>query len=66
MHQLAFFGSYVRGDQQPGSDVDILVDVDHFIGLEFVSMADRIEELLCQPVDLISRRTIKQKKPEIY
>lgn len=61
VHQLALFGSYVRGDEQPGSDVDILVDVDPSIGLEFVSLAERIEKLLGQPVDLISRRAIKPK-----
>ena len=62
VNQMALFGSYVRGDQQAGSDVDILVDVDPSIGLEFVSLAERIEELLGQPVDLISRRAIKPKK----
>lgn len=61
VHQMALFGSCVRGDQQAGSDVDILVDVDPSIGLEFVSLAERIEKLLGQPVDLISIRAIKPK-----
>ena len=29
VRHLALFGSYARGDQQPDSDVDILVDVRH-------------------------------------
>ena len=61
VRQMALFGSYVRGDQQAGSDVDILVDVDPSIGIEFVSLAERIEKLLGQPVDLISKRAIKPK-----
>lgn len=59
VRQLALFGSYARGDQQPGSDVDILVEVDPSIGLDFVTLADRIEKLLGLPVDLVSSRAVK-------
>jgi predicted nucleotidyltransferase len=51
--------SYARGDQRPESDVDILVDVDPSIGLEFVSLAERLEQLLGTHVDLVSRRAVK-------
>jgi predicted nucleotidyltransferase len=56
---LALFGSYARGEQGEKSDVDILVDVDPEIGLGFVSLADRIEELVGLPVELVSKRAIK-------
>jgi len=59
VRRLALFGSYARGDQKPGSDVDILVDVDSSIGLDFVTLADRIEQLLGVPVDLVSTRAVK-------
>ncbi|MEW6288438.1 MAG: nucleotidyltransferase family protein [Thermodesulfobacteriota bacterium] len=55
---LALFGSYARGDMRPDSDVDILVDVPPEIGLEFVTLADRLENLLGLPVELVSRRAI--------
>ena len=58
---LALFGSYARGDQQPESDVDILVGVGPEIGLDFVTLADRIESLLGQPVEVVSRRALKPK-----
>lgn len=61
VHSLAVFGSYARGEQGPESDVDILVDVDPSIGLEFVELADKIEELLGLQVDIVSRRAIKPK-----
>lgn len=61
VHSIALFGSYARGEQQTDSDVDILVDVDPSIGLEFVSLAERIEELLGLPVELVSRRAIKPR-----
>ena len=44
---------------QARSDVDILVDVDPSIGLDFVTLADRIEQLLGLPVDLVSSRAVK-------
>jgi len=59
VRSLALFGSYARGDQRSDSDVDIMVDVDPSIGLEFVSLAEKIEELLGLHVDLISSRAIK-------
>ena len=61
VRQLALFGSYVRGDQRADSDVDILVDVDPSIGLEFVSLAKNIEKLLGLPVEVVSRRAIKPR-----
>jgi len=59
--KMALFGSYARGDQQADSDVDILVEVDPSIGLEFVTLADRIEELLGVSVDLVSSRAVNSK-----
>lgn len=61
VHSLALFGSYARNEQQQDSDVDILVEVDPSIGLEFVSLADSIEKLLGLPVELVSRGAIKPR-----
>ena len=60
--RLALFGSYARGDQKPDSDVDILVDIDPSVGLEFVTLAAQIEQLLGLPVELVSLRAIKPNK----
>lgn len=53
------FGSYVRGDADNQSDIDILVDLDYTqkIGLEFVQMRIDLEELLNIKVDLVSCHT---------
>jgi len=58
---LGLFGSYVRGDQHPESDIDILVDVDPAIGLEFVTLAERLEKILGSRVELVSKRAIKPR-----
>jgi predicted nucleotidyltransferase len=39
--------------------VDILVEVDPSIGLRFVTLAERLESLLEQHVDLVSTRAVK-------
>ena len=62
--RLAIFGSYARGDQRPDSDVDILVDIDPSVGLEFVTLAEQIEQLLALPVELVSLGAIKPNKFE--
>ena len=62
VRRLSLFGSYARGDQKPDSDVDILVDIDPSVGLEFVTLAEEIEQLLGLQIDLISQRAIKPNK----
>ncbi len=58
--RIALFGSYALGTQVSGkSDIDILVEVDPSIGLGFVTLANRLEQLLGTRVDLVSRRAIK-------
>ena len=59
LHRIALFGSWARDEQTETSDVDILVDVDPSIGLRFVTLAERLEALLGQHVDLVSRRAVK-------
>lgn len=56
--RMALFGSYARGEQQQDSDIDILVDVDPSIGLKFVSLANELEKLLGEPVELVSSRAV--------
>lgn len=61
LRRLALFGSYARAEQTETSDVDILVDVDPSIGIEFVTLADEIEELLGLPVELVSHRSLSPR-----
>ena len=58
---IALFGSYARGDQRDNSDVDILVEVDPSIGLEFVTLAEKIEKLIGLPTDVVSKRAVKPR-----
>ena len=50
------FGSYLHGNANNESDIDILVDLDYSqrIGLQFIQMKIDLEKLLDNKVDLVS------------
>jgi predicted nucleotidyltransferase len=54
IRRLALFGSVLRDDFRPDSDVDVLVEFEegHTPGLDFFSMQDELSELLGRKVDL--------------
>lgn len=58
---MAIFGSFARNEQRPDSDVDILVEFDAPIGVEFIDLADHLERLLERRIDLVSRNGIKPR-----
>lgn len=57
--KMAIFGSYGRGQQRIDSDIDILVEFNRPIGLEFIDLAEELERILEVKVDLVSRNGIK-------
>jgi predicted nucleotidyltransferase len=52
--KLAFFGSVLRGDFRPDSDVDVLVEFEpgHVPGLAFFTMQEELSKILGRQVDL--------------
>jgi predicted nucleotidyltransferase len=54
IRKLAFFGSVLRSDFGPESDVDVLVEFEpNFVpGLKFFSMEGELSEILGRKVDL--------------
>lgn len=52
--RLALFGSVLRDDFRPNSDVDVLVEFEpgHVPGFSFVTVQDELSELLGRRVDL--------------
>ena len=59
LHGLSLFGSVVRGEALAESDIDVVADVEPSIGLDFVTLADKLEQLTGHKIDLVSRRAIK-------
>jgi len=59
---IGLFGSIVRNDFNPdSSDVDIVVSFAQPVGIEFIDMAELLEQKLLRKVDLVSRKGIKEK-----
>ena len=56
------FGSYVRGQADNHSDIDILVDLDYSqrIGLGFIQMQIDLESMLQKKVDLVSSNSLSK------
>jgi predicted nucleotidyltransferase len=54
IQKLALFGSVLREDFLPGSDVDVIVEFEpgHIPGLEFFAMQDELSGILGRAVDL--------------
>ena len=54
IRKLAFFGSVLRDDFSPNSDVDVLVEFEpgHVPGLGFFAMQDELSKIIGRKVDL--------------
>ncbi len=60
VRSLSVFGSYVRGEQGPGSDLDVLVDFEEVPSLlTFVNLQNYLSDLLGVPVALVMREALK-------
>ena len=59
--KIGVFGSYSRNEATEESDVDILVEFEEPIGLDFVLLAEELESLIGNKVDLVSSNAVKPK-----
>jgi predicted nucleotidyltransferase len=60
VHSLGVFGSYVRGEAKPGSDLDILVEFATPLTLfEYVRLQNELSDRLGVRVDLVMKSTLK-------
>lgn len=59
---LALFGSFARNEQTPESDIDIMVELDKPVGIEFVDLLIDLESILAgAKIDLVSKKGIKPR-----
>ena len=56
---IAVFGSFASGKNTPQSDVDILVEFEKPIGLDFIGLKSYLEKKLKRDVDLVTPRALK-------
>ena len=62
VRRAGVFGSVARGDSQPDSDIDIMVEIDpeaHLTVFDYAGIKDYIASLFDGPVDVVSRDGLK-------
>lgn len=63
--ELALFGSFIRGEQNPSSDIDILVDFDEDASLfDLIRIGDYLEKKMALKVDIIPKESLRQELQE--
>jgi predicted nucleotidyltransferase len=69
IRKLSFFGSVLRDDFAPASDVDVLVEFEpdaHVHFLSFVQMQEELSELLGRQVDLHTPNSLSRHfRPQV-
>lgn len=65
--RLEIFGSFVRGEAQPDSDLDVLVTFGPSAagGLDIVELQQELTDLFGRPVDLLTRQSV-ERSPNKY
>jgi predicted nucleotidyltransferase len=64
IRRLSLYGSVLRDDFRPDSDVDVLVEFEpgHVVGLRFIDIEDELSELLGgRKVDLVSEKSLNPR-----
>ncbi len=65
IREFALFGSVLRADFRPDSDIDVLVTFDenaHHSLFDLVEMQDELKEIFGREVDLVSKRGIESSR----
>jgi len=60
--EMGIFGSYVRGEQNEASDVDILIDFEQAPSLlKFIELENYLSDTIGVKVDLVMKRVLKPR-----
>ena len=58
---VGLFGSFAAGTYTDSSDVDIMVEFERPVGMEFIDLSYLLEKELNRKVDLVSLKGVKDK-----
>ena len=60
--EMGIFGSYVRGEQNESSDVDVLIDFEQAPSLlKFIELENYLSDTIGVKVDLVMKRALKPR-----
>lgn len=57
--RIGIFGSFAKGIQKEDSDVDVLIEFEKPIGLNFIELAEYIEKVLNKKVNIVTSGGLK-------
>ena len=58
--EIGIFGSYIRGEQDKSSDLDILIELEKPIGfVKFLKLENSLSALLGIKVELVTKKALK-------
>jgi predicted nucleotidyltransferase len=63
VQKIGLFGSYVRGEQTPKSDIDFLLTLDHWTWKGWTRVWDFLEDSFGVKVDLVPEKDLR---PELH
>lgn len=62
MKEIGLFGSFMRGEQSEGSDIDVLVDFEEGADLlDLVALRRFLTDLFQRKVDVVPRRVLREE-----
>ena len=62
VRRAGIFGSYARGEEKEGSDIDILIEIDDSLSLlDFIGIKLALEDALKRKIDLVEYKAIKPR-----
>jgi len=64
VQSIGVFGSFVRGEEKRGSDLDVLVEFDESAGLsllDFIGLENYLSDALGVKVDLVEKGALKPR-----
>lgn len=60
LKEIGIFGSYVRGEQNEKSDLDVLVELENPIGfVRFFKLENALSQLLGVQVEIVTKKALK-------
>jgi uncharacterized protein len=60
LKEIGVFGSYVRGEQNENSDIDILIELEKPMGyVKFFRLENALSHLLGVPVEIVTKKALK-------
>ena len=60
IREIGLFGSWVRGEQHEGRDIDVLVHFEEGADLsDWIGLALHLEQTLGRPIDVVPRKALR-------